>query len=282
MNRYSVLLIETLSNLHAGSGETHYGIVDNLVQRNPATHIPVIHSSGIKGALNDYFKAIPNYSKKMEKLFGKDGQDSEAFPGRLIFFEANLLTLPLRSNRKVYYNATSPFVLKEFISHLKDFRDKSYKTDLINNWIDTFTFNEQTIFYTFDKIPNPEIEDFRSDRKGAEKDDVKKEIKKLLRLDLEDIALFNDDYFKKICERKIPVIARNKIGDDGQSENLFYEEVLPRKSKLYFILGEENNILGKDYDEFIAKLVDENTIVQFGGNYSIGYGFCKIFQLQLS
>lgn len=282
MNRYTMLLIESLTNMHAGSGDTHYGIVDNLIQRNPVTGFPVIHSTGIKGALNDYFKSIGYYQVKMEKLFGKEGGDSEAFPGRLIFFEANLLTMPLRSNRKVYYNATSPYIMKEYITFLKDFVLYSYNTHLINNWLESFNFNSNTPFYTFDSVPNPEIEDFMCDKKGKNTKAVKDEIEKLTGLELENIAIFNDEYFKKICEHSLPVVARNKIDDEGQSENLFYEEVLPRKTLLYFVLGEENYFLKKDYDDFIAELTAEETIMQIGGNYSVGYGFCKIKELKFS
>ncbi|MBM3713519.1 MAG: type III-B CRISPR module RAMP protein Cmr4, partial [Actinobacteria bacterium] len=258
------------------------GIVDNLIQRNPVTKIPVIHSSGIKGALNDYFEQIKYDKNNRIKLFGDEGKEGESFPGRLIFFEANLLFLPLRSNKKLFYYATSPFVIKEFISFIKDFTNKDYKTEMINGWMDKIKFNEDIPFYTFDTGSIPEIEDFRSDKKGVNTKEIKDEIEKLTGLNLEDIALFNDDYFNKICERSIPVIARNKIGDDGESENLFYEEVLPRKSVLYFVLGEENNLLGADYENFIQVLTADGTIVQFGGNYSVGYGFCKVKELKLS
>ncbi|MHB8581517.1 MAG: type III-B CRISPR module RAMP protein Cmr4 [Ignavibacteriaceae bacterium] len=282
MNRYKMLLIETLTNTHVGSGDTHFGIVDKLIQRSPVTLIPVIHSSGIKGALKDHFELIDQFKPKIKTLFGEDGTDKNSFPGRLIFFEANLLTVPLRSSRKVFYHSTSPYVIKEYLSNIQDFTNKAYNTDLINNWLGTFNFNEKTAFYTFDNILHPEIEDFRCDKKGVINKEIKEEIKKLTGIDLEDIALFNNDFFKKICERSLPVIARNRIDEEGQSENLFYEEVLPRKSKLYFILGDENNLLKRDYDDLINVLTDKETIVQFGGNYSVGYGFCKVSEQNLN
>jgi len=245
----------------------------------------VIHSSGIKGALNDYFEQIKYDKNKRIILFGDEGKEGESFPGRLIFFEANLLFLPLRSNKKLFYYATSPFIIKELLTFIKDFTNKDYDLKKISDWhswLGTFNFNPDTPFYTFDDIQNPEIEDFRSGKKGTVNDDIKKGFKNLTHRSLENVALFNDEFFKKICERSIPVIARNKIGDDGESENLFYEEVLPRKSVLYFVLGEENNLLGADYENFIQVLTADGTIVQFGGNYSVGYGFCKVKELKLS
>jgi CRISPR-associated protein Cmr4 len=281
MNRYKMFLIENLTNLHVGSGDTHFGIVDNLIQRNPVTYIPVIHSSGIKGALKDYFEEIPYPPDKMQKLFGADESKMESFPGRLIFFEGNLLSIPLRASEKVFYNATSPFVIREYISHIKDFTDRVYKREIVLNWLQEFEFDNNTPFYTFDSVQCPEIEDFRCAKKGKFSKPVYNEIEKILGLKLEDIALFNDVYFRKICERSIPVIARNKIDEDGESENLFYEEFIPRKSRFYFILGEENHLLGREYDNFVETMTKDETIVQFGANYSVGYGFCKVTELKI-
>ena len=50
--------IECLTNLHVGSGEINYNIVDNEVEKDAVTGLPVIHASGIKGALRDTFKNI--------------------------------------------------------------------------------------------------------------------------------------------------------------------------------------------------------------------------------
>jgi CRISPR-associated protein Cmr4 len=51
-------LIECLSNLHVGSGDANYDVIDKKVQRDPVTNLPCIHSSGIKGAFREYFDQI--------------------------------------------------------------------------------------------------------------------------------------------------------------------------------------------------------------------------------
>ena len=48
--------IECLTNLHVGSGEINYNIVDNEVEKDAITNLPVIHASGVKGALRDALK----------------------------------------------------------------------------------------------------------------------------------------------------------------------------------------------------------------------------------
>jgi CRISPR-associated protein Cmr4 len=108
---------------------------------------------------------------------------------------------------------------------------------------------------------------------------VKNILAVLFKVNIEDIALFSDTFFTAICEDAIPVVTRNKIDDEGMSENLFYEEVLPRRSKLSFILGEENGKLGDNYNKFVSSITGSEASIQVGGNYSIGYGFSKITKL---
>ena len=33
-------VINTLSNMHVGSGEVNYGVIDNLIQRDSVTNLP--------------------------------------------------------------------------------------------------------------------------------------------------------------------------------------------------------------------------------------------------
>lgn len=94
-----VFLIRTLTNLHAGSGDAGgYGVVDKLVQRDPVTDLPTIHSSGIKGALREYFTEQKTLSApEITRIFGSDPKDREEKSiqrGAYRFFSADLLALP--------------------------------------------------------------------------------------------------------------------------------------------------------------------------------------------
>lgn len=64
--------IETISNLHVGSGEANEGVIDNLIQRDAITDLPVIHSSSLKGALREHFKT----SKVVKYIFGSEANDT--------------------------------------------------------------------------------------------------------------------------------------------------------------------------------------------------------------
>lgn len=70
-------------------------------------------------------------------------------------------------------------------------------------------------------------------------------------------ALCSDD--------NLPIIARNVL-DNGESKNLWYEQVLPAETVLYTIIQEK--------DDELAKALD-GQIVQIGANATIGYGYCK-------
>lgn len=70
-------------------------------------------------------------------------------------------------------------------------------------------------------------------------------------------ALCSDD--------NLPIIARNVL-DNGESKNLWYEQVLPAETVLYTIIQEEGDELAKALD---------GKIVQIGANATIGYGYCK-------
>lgn len=83
----------------------------------------------------------------------------------------------------------------------------------------------------------------------------------------QDIYLMDVDTFKKMS---LPVLARNHL-ENGKSENLWYEEVVPHKSRFAFFVLSDNEAL---LTEFKNNINDK--IIQFGGNATIGYGLCKV------
>ena len=288
-NTYNMYMIETLTNMHVGSGDTHFGIVDNLIQRSPVTKVPVIHSSGLKGSLREYF-VEPKLSKdEIRDLFGADVEEgnsekSDQFtntPGHLIFFEANMLTLPLRSNQNIYYNCTSEDVLLDYLKSVKDFVKQDLIYDEIKNWLGTMNFSSHD-FYYFKGDEGIEIEDFTKGKLylSTIPDSVKTFLSNYCKIEIDKLAIFGSSIFGGICKESIPVVARNRIDKDGTSGNLFYEEVLPRKTKLYFVLGYDSYLNQTSKDSLRTKFETEFNnsvnIYQFGANYSIGYGFSKI------
>ncbi|MDO4770555.1 type III-B CRISPR module RAMP protein Cmr4 [Porphyromonas sp.] len=69
---------------------------------------------------------------------------------------------------------------------------------------------------------------------------------------------------------QLPVIARNNL-DNGESQNLWYEEVIPSEARFVFFVSYDDEEIFKEFDKIL-----QESPVQIGANGSIGYGFCKI------
>ena len=76
----------------------------------------------------------------------------------------------------------------------------------------------------------------------------------------------NNKSFSALCDNdSLPIIARNAL-ENGESKNLWYEQVLPAETVLYTVIREDGEALCKALD---------GKIVQIGANATIGYGYCK-------
>jgi len=293
MNTYQMFILETLTNMHVGSGETHFGVVDNLIQRHPVTQIPIIHASGIKGSLREFFENDNSFTNdEISFLFGGAVNTGEAdtkgtldfSPGHLIFFEAQMLTIPLRASENVYYDSTSIPTLLEYLDCLDDFFNAKVKTEKLRNWLISLELKDSDFIY-FEGSDGLEIEDFSNGKKlGIPNSLVQSSLKDLCQIDIKKLAIFDKDIFTRICTDSIPVIARNQIKEDGTSGNLFYEEILPRRTKFYFMIGYDKYLKEKEPDikeKFEDKITDTDNknIFQFGANFSIGYGFSKLHKI---
>ena len=74
--------------------------------------------------------------------------------------------------------------------------------------------------------------------------------------------------FDELCsDDNLPIIARNVL-ENGESKNLWYEQVVPAETVFYTIIDDNG-------DGILANMIgDDNCIVQIGANATIGYGYC--------
>ncbi len=271
MYEHKVYLIETLTNTHVGSGDTSFGVVDNLVQKDTVTSLPVFHSSSIKGSLKEHFEqykdnGIPQAD--FDLIFGTEDKK----PGTVRFYDARLLTLPLRASKRVFYYCTSPATVSDYLDSITTFC-KMDEVEELKTFFSGVSVDKDFVVFSDEK--ELVIEDYSDYRVCSVDVNTTGLIKKYLCADPKNIALFRDEIFTGICSGSLPVIARNRIGKDGTSENLFYEEVLPRRSWLWFMLGFEND--KPINDRFEEKL--RKDLIQTGGNASIGYGVVRIHRV---
>jgi len=266
--------IQTLSNLHVGAGDINFDVIDNQVQRDAITNLPNINSSSLKGAFREAFEK-ENSQGLINFIFGPDNKSEDSHQtGAYSFFEAQLLTRPVRSNVKFYFNATSPEVIKNILSYIEDFDiyfDETLKQEL-KKLSDIKPQKNRP--FIFENIKDTILEDDEAVFNGFD-------ISKLKEFLGDDLALFEDGDFKELA---LPVLARNYL-EEGVSKNLWYEEVVPKKAQFFFAIGKPTNLDEKDkaqkIDGFENRFNKEGSKIQFGANKSIGYGFSKVTKVSL-
>ncbi|MCC6005153.1 MAG: type III-B CRISPR module RAMP protein Cmr4 [Thermofilum sp.] len=120
-----VLLLETLTHLHVGSGKVA-GFVDLPVQRDEYG-FPCIYSSSLKGALKTALlhSAIKASGGKEDiardlvmSLMGSEPDLEESFESSVALLDAYLLAIPARSLKGVYTYVTTPILLRKFKEYL--------------------------------------------------------------------------------------------------------------------------------------------------------------------
>jgi len=274
--------IDCKTNLHVGSGKTNYGVIDNLVQRDPTFQYPSIHASSLKGGIKEYCHHLgfPNMievfgSEKDSK--GKTKHDTSQV-GNYRFFDALLLTIPVRCDKRAYIHITCPGILKNLGDNLP--AKHVLQTELValsgiiidNAEVKAYCFNES--------LANAVIEDFDI---IATHDNTKDHLitTNLTKLFKHEIVLVQDKLFNRLTnDLHLPVIARNYL-ENGESKNLWYEQVVPRLSRFWSLaihpIIKEEEIDGmKQINDILLseEIFGDSTLVQVGANGSVGYGYC--------
>ncbi len=99
-------------------------------------------------------------------------------------------------------------------------------------------------------------------------------------LDGKDIT---EEQFKELCsDENLPIIARNVL-DNGESKNLWYEQVVPAETVFYTFIDNDKRKSSDNIDNTEKPSLEDkikDAIVQIGANASIGYGYCKFNNLK--
>lgn len=264
MYHHKLYLIENKTPMHVGSGDANFDLIDKQIQRDPITSYPTIHSSSLKGALKEFTTYKHDHEESsnfMGHIFGDENSS-----GKVRFLEAHLLSVPMRSDIQPYYHCTSPKAIEQLLEVVDTFGLKIGALEAL----------QKVAAYTGDNIivkeGLPTIEDEKATASDAF-DFVALETLLGAPLAIVPNVLFAD------MLKDLPVIARNSL-ENGESQNLWYEEVLPRKSKLYTVISEPTYLndldekkLLKAFSRFNTYLTSNDTI-HIGANASIGYGVC--------
>jgi CRISPR-associated protein Cmr4 len=260
-------LITAQTNIHPGSGDVNYGIIDKLVQRDALTDLPCIYSQSVKGSLREHFEGLNQFDGGfMDVVFGKTNKKNgktkimdkdEGKSGDFIFMQANLLSIPIRSNDKPYYEVTSVGILKDLAATMVQTGFKKSDDELITK-LKAFTPNATISLNGRVKLEDKtvEIESLSND---------------LTSFSLNNIVILDDTTFKELTDNHhLPVIARNHL-ENGQSSNLWYEQILPRQTKFYVPIFQTNT----EGSRFETEVQSAGKLIQIGANATVGYGYCS-------
>ena len=230
----NLYFIKCLTNLQVGNGDVNFNVIDNEVEKDSVTGYATMNASGVKGALREYFNKVSE--KDVLSLFGGN-QGEKTIPGAIKFMQADILAMPVRATlgKEAYYLVASEESIHNLIEKRKML--ENVKTELVRKSTDEQIKAEGITLNEYVELKGKRI-----------------------------YIIKNSDY-KKLM---LPVVARNKL-DNGKSENLWYEEVVPHHSIFtFYALADDEERMGC----FTNYILDH--VVQFGGGATVGYGFCKI------
>src|SRR4051812_14096906 len=108
-----LLFIHALSPLHAGTGQS-IGAIDLAIARDRATGYPYLPGTSIKGSLRGRAEDIKLDANALKAVFGPDAAKASEHAGGVVFGDANLLLLPVRSLAGTFAWVTSPYLLARF------------------------------------------------------------------------------------------------------------------------------------------------------------------------
>lgn len=223
--------IECISNLHVGSGQDNDGVIDGLIQRDVVTDLPCINASSLKGALREH-------CEKWNKAHNEDAEKVNVVKlfGKKVSGEENCEAGEYRFLDASILSIPRPSVNVPFVQ------------------------------VTCDEVVT-ELQDKASLFGVGLGDNEKGTVLRLANVLETNNCSYED--FKKYSD-ELPVIARNCL-ENGVSKNLWYEQVLPRKSRLAFFILHDDGEINKTFDSAITSVP-----VQIGANASVGYGICVI------
>lgn len=274
-----LLFIHALSPLHVGTGQS-LGAVDLAIARDKATGFPVLPGSGLKGALRD--KARCAMRSDVQALFGPETANAADHAGGLVFGDANLLCLPVRSVAGTFAWVTSQQLLRRFA---RDCREVGQPLDLgslrFPNGLGQCLVGAQTsLVVGADQVVFEDL-----DLKGIKSQDVSNLASRLSEYFLPEMdravfagrfCIVHDDVMSFLSEHATDVVTRVSLEAETKTARqgaLWTEENLPTETLLVSVVLAQPNaqtgtaaaLLGS-----LAEVVQGST--QLGGKRTVGRG----------
>jgi CRISPR-associated protein Cmr4 len=256
--------------IHPGSGQA-LDVIQLPIAREATTEYPMIPGSSLKGALRNKLEQEQS-KQEVEPIFGSKHEvgrpDTEA--GRVVFSDARLLLLPIRSLRGHYRWITCPYLLERFNRDCKllDLRTFSMaiqvnKGEALVAQQEEPLFLEESVFTCRQESNLSLLAMVFESLIGHPP--VQRRLQKQL-------VILHDDDFAYFARYGLPVRARNQLNEQTkESENLWHEETLPPDTLMYTLLMPRPGHQ-KEW-KFLQNHLQEHPYIQVGGNETLGHGW---------
>ena len=294
------LFLIALSPVHAGSG-SDVGVVDLPIQRERHTDYPKIEASGIKGVFREDYRILKKLPDELGIIFGPEKGDGHQ--SAIGFVDARVLFFPVKSVKGIFAWITCSDVLKKFKEMMAvsgcDIADASGAIDIGSIPVNTIADGSEIFMerkngeettrtvileeYPFTVRENESLgrfADWFCDNVFCNAPDLsyqKSEFAKRL-------LVVDNNSFRDFVTLSTEVIPRTKIDPatgtvDAKAGSLWYEEYLPVETIMYSMLMSSQPFTSTELntaDKVMKKIVANwPSIIQIGGNATIGKGFMK-------
>jgi len=273
--------LHALTPLHVGAGKG-VGYIDLPIMREKITHWPLVPGSTVKGVLRDWHEE--KETANLDQAFGKGG-DEHSNSGSLVFTDARISCLPVRSFYGTFAWCTSPLALQRLKRDLEMAGNK-----MPGEGLEAVEDNECRT------AGESSLVDGQS---GVFLEDLDLKATRLLSAEgfwanLLAKAVFQDEFwqkefqrrfvvvsdnvFKFLCETGTEVAARVRIDDEKKtvaSGALWYEESLPAETILGGLVWCDRVFGGNGTKPSEMELLNSfcaNANLQIGGKATVGHG----------
>lgn len=277
-----LLLLHALTPLHSGVGQG-VGAIDLAIARDRATGFPYLPGSSIKGSLRSVATAM--HLSNLQQVFGPDTVNASDHAGGVVFSDANLLALPVRSVVGTFGWVTSPYLLSRFA---RDAREAgiSFGSFTLPSATDRARVTGASVLKTTDQKILFEDLDFKADE-DEQVSAIATLIASLAFEDPEQRASFvsrfcvvHDDAMSFLSQHATDVVTRVALEAETKTVKtgqLWTEENLPTETLLVSLVIAMPNARTGDADSLLERVhACTSGVVQFGGNATVGRGRCNV------
>lgn len=280
--RAKAIFLHALTPVHSGTGQA-VAVVDLPVAREKATGWPIIPASSLKGVLRDTL--IDTAGKSwVDRAFGKDVREGgELEAGLLCFTDQRILCLAVRSYFGTFAYVTCPLVLERFQRDAQAFGigsglDEVPKVEDMGEQLSALVTPNSALL----KNGKLYLEDIDLTAKASEEaQKIAQALAQWLFCEKPEtftqrFVMVSDEVFNFLSETAVEVTARIRLKDETKTVDkgaLWYEEAVPAESIFSGMV-----LIADHFKKDVESLWKpfQPSLVQIGGNSSVGRGLCRV------